>query len=1000
MIENSPEQATIIDAPLGSIRVAAGAGTGKTHVVAHRVAALVTRHGLEPEEILGITFTNKAAEELSDRIRQVLGGEVTDDREILIHTYHGFAAELLREFGALVGVERDSEVITPTFARQIMTDILANTPIDGIDITSPATLQKALNLAQQMGNNLVDDIPLPDRPDEVDLTRHGLMTAVALYQARKRQLGLIDYSDMIRLAHRLVVEHPAVTSTVAGRFRAVVLDEYQDTDPAQRQLLRLMFGQTHPVLAVGDEDQTIYEWRGASLANFRDFPVHFEYRSQPTPTLALTINLRSAPEILALANQVRTRIDDLPRPPLVHRPGAPTGVVRLARLATAVDEAEWIAADMLRLHQAEDIAWKEMAVLLRMNASMRVIHQALSRAGIPFQVANIGGLLSVPEVADLRAWLQILETPEHGPALARILTGSRYRLGLGDLAAIRRGLHDHPDEEFALLEAIDRLERLDLAEETTIRLGRFRHTYRRLLTTSQGSSLVEVCRQVLDQIGAWSDLEVMSDTAAVSARLNLYRFLDLAEQWSPLEGRPSLPAFLEHLDLMEEDTVEELDVARISVAEAVTLITVHRAKGLEWPVVYLPHLTAGTFPTGPRYDDPFCKPESLPFELRLDSSSLPGLSAEQKDLDRHAALKPGLESQEWRLFYVAVTRAKTHLGLTHAYWYGDQEYNQKPSTPSPMWELAATIGEVVEDVGGPPDRPDSPPTRIDRGPAPDPLFPEGWAQPLQPDAAPAEELAVRHGVHTAFLHHVEEFEQMLFSLPDIAIDPPDTADHSTSVTGLVTYAACPKRFFWSEVERLPRRPSRAARRGVEVHRRIELHNLGAVPLGDAPEPSEWDGSGAPGPFRAFLGSGFADRVPVYVEKPFELAIGGDLAVRGRIDAVYGGDEWEVVDFKSGRRSDESHLVVQLQAYALALTRAGMLPDPSPPLWASFVYLGGGAVETIRYQVDEPWLASAEDRLERLAQGIIEARYDPTPGEHCHGCDFLPLCPAGREFVGT
>lgn len=1002
MIVHSPEQQAIIGAPLRSLRVAAGAGTGKTHVVAARVAALILDHGIEPEEILGITFTNKAAEELADRIRAMLGVSLDQDREITVHTYHGFAADLLREFGALVGVERSAQVVTPTFARQLMSDILAGVPIDGLDLTSPSTLQKALDLAQRMGNNLVDRIEPPSQPSEIDLERQGLAAAVERFQREKTRLDLIDYTDMIRLAHRLIVEHPPIAATIGARFRAVVLDEYQDTDPAQRELLRLLFATSHPVLAVGDEDQTIYEWRGASLDNFRRFPDQFTYGGETAPTLPLSINRRSAPEILELANSVRTEIDDHRRNDLTARPEAPAGNVRLARLATATAEAAWIAGDMARLHQ-EGIPWSEMAILFRKNASMRVMHQALAQADIPFQVANVGGLLSVPEVADLRAWLQILETPEHGPGLARILTGAHYRLGLGDLATIARHASGDPEEDSSLLESIDRLETPELPDDLADRLSRFRATYRALLTHAQGSSPVEVCRQILDQIGAWGDLVVMSPAAALSARLNLYRFLDLAEQWSPLEGRTSLRAFLQHLDMMEDERVEELDVARISTAEAVTLITVHRAKGLEWPVVYLPALTQGTFPPSFRYDDPFCKAESLPFHLRLDASSLPPLSADQRDTDRHQALRPGLVSQEWRLFYVAVTRAKWHLTLTTAHWYGSEETNKRPSTPSPMWQLAARHGELVEDVAEAPPRPEMLGV-VDIGSGvPDPLFPEGWAQPFQPGNGIdfVERMAAERGVDDAYREKTEEYLQLLLTLPDPP-QPVSTGEMVTSVTGLVTYAACPRRFYWSEVDRLPRRPSRAARRGVEVHRKIELHNLGMVPLSEPDEPvdTEWEGTPVADPYAVFLAGEYAGRTPVLVEKPFELRLKTGMWVRGRIDAIYSQPGWEIVDFKSGRRNDAPHLLVQLQAYALAVDEIGLLPDPDTGFTASFVYLGGGRMETVRHQVDRSWLDSAGERIEGIAGGIIARRFQPQPGEVCRGCDFLAVCAAGRDSLGA
>jgi len=999
----TPEQQAIVDHPLVPIRVAAGAGTGKTTTVAHRVAALVDRHGLDPEAILGITFTNKAAAELADRIAEVLGDRLGTDQAIPVRTYHGFAAELLREFGPLVGVERSTHLVSPIFARQLISDILAKRPIAGVDITSPTVTEKAITLATQMANNLVDQLDAPDDPDDVWAQRRGLAEIAGMYRAEKTRLGVIDYGDLIGMAHRLVSDHPRVVEMIRQRYQAVVLDEYQDTDPAQRELLRLLFAGVVPVLAVGDEDQTIYEWRGASLENFRNYPTHFADGDQPAITLHLTLNRRSAPEILDYANALRRQIDATPRPPLTPRQDAPPGSVRAARLGTSVEEGDWIAADMIDLHQ-QGTPWSDMAVLFRKNRSMLVIHQALNRAGIPFQVANLGGLLSVPEIVDLHSWLRILERPEDGPAAARVLTGSRFRLGLADLGAAADWIRGQEEGEFpfGFLEAIDRVEDLDLSETAANRLGVFRDIYRRLVIVTQNATLVETCRLVLDATGAWADLGAMEPASGLSARLNLYRFLDLAEGWSPLEGKPSLAAFLDHLDLMAEDPAEELDVARIAVADAVSLITIHRAKGLEWPVVYLPAMVAGTFPSQNRYDDPFCKAESLPYQFRLDGASLPPISATMKDPERHKLLKESYRSQEWRLAYVASTRAKHHLVVTGAHWYGHPLPNIKPAKPSEFWEMAALSGELVVDFPEPPPRPATIGDLGDRGPDPDPLFSDGWQGALRRAAADDRAMAIQAAaaaLEEAYTTRVAGFEQMRLAIPTEPTSPaPVRID--TSVTGLVTYALCPLRFYWAEVDRLPRRPNPAARRGVEIHRRIELDNLGVIPLTEIEdEPSDLvEGPVGRRPFEIYRGSRFAERRPPLVETPFELRLTDRVWARGRIDAVYDEPDWEIVDFKSGKRRTEEALQVQLEAYAVALHDTGILPRPAPPLYATFAYLGGEVLEEDRQFVDGPWLETARRRLTNLADGIAASRYEPNPADHCRKCDFSNVCPAGKEYL--
>ncbi len=224
------------------------------------------------------------------------------------------------------------------------------------------------------------------------------------------------------------------------------------------------------------------------------------------------------------------------------------------------------------------------------------------------------------------------------------------------------------------------------------------------------------------------------------------------------------------------------------------------------------------------------------------------------------------------------------------------------------------------------------------------------------------------------------------------------------MTGLVTYAGCPKRFYWSEVDRLPRRHSPAARRGVEVHRRIELHNRGAVPLEEAGEdlydldPVGDRGSGGD-PFGAFRRSRFAETSPLLVETPFDLAI-GQGRVRGRIDAVYPlpPDAWEVVDFKSGVPFESPAARVQLEAYAVAITEVG-LSDVPDRLRVTFAYLGDGLTE-ISEDVDAQWLDEARGHLEELMEAISAERFQPTPSPACQRCDFLRFCPAGREYLAS
>ncbi len=1027
----TPEQAAIISYPLAPLRVAAGAGTGKTATIAWRVAHLVAEHGVRPDQVLGITFTNKAAHELASRVREVLAEDLPPGESVDVFTYHGFAADILADHGLRIGVERGSRVITPTFARQLLLDSVTHSEFTHTDITSRRKIISDLDrLASDLGDNLLTPDELLRRrrggdtgtasEDDIAIRRGEYARVLQRFDQLKRRLNALDYADLIRLAHVLVTDDPNVAAEIRARYRVVLLDEYQDTNPAQRLLLQAVFGAGFPVTAVGDQHQTIYEWRGASLQNFADFPHHFpDGRGRPAATLGLTLNRRSGAAILELANRVRAEVSGETADPLRPLETAPEATVEADWFRTSRDEAEAIAGEIRRLHDDAGMSWREMAVLFRKNKDIALIREVLEDHGIPLQVANLGGLLTIPEVVEVHAWLRVLADSEDTPALARILMGSKYRIGMADMRKLADWVREQPDDladedehlpAHTLAEALEHLDEIDLDAVTGEALEDFLARYRRLLVAAQGTSLVELVQRILAETDAWRDVRAMPASAQLSARLNLYRFLDLAESWSPLEGRPSLPAFIAYLDLMESEDIEELDTARISDDDAVTLVTVHRAKGLEWEAVFLPALHRNNFPSGVRmYEDPFAQAAILPFDMRLDRDDLPHVTGEMPKKERQEMLKRRHLDQEWRLAYVAVTRARSYLYLSGSAWTGTPVPRKTPAEPGPLLELAAEHAGHRTWIDEPGERPEVLGLE-DLAHSPDPLFSDGWDTALrtaieQPTTLEAR--ATEIGVEAAYHARVSEYQEMLFSLPEPAAREADEPGPlETSVTGLVTYATCPRRFFWSEVDRLPRRASRAARRGVELHRRIELYNRGAVPFDDLdPDaydvaPAEFEGSEEAGSaFQRFKASRFARAQPRFVEAPFDLRLDDHARIRGRIDAIYEHepDHWEVVDFKSGRPSVSPAATVQLEAYAVAAREAGFAPTPPERLDVTFAYFGGGFTEHTT-TVDAQWLSAAQTHLNDIVDAIRQEHFDPAASAACASCDFLRFCPAGQAWM--
>ncbi|RMI28096.1 ATP-dependent helicase, partial [Streptomyces triticirhizae] len=485
----TPEQLACVTAPPVPQAVVAGAGSGKTTVMAARVVWLAGTGQVAPERVLGLTFTNKAAAELAERVRAALARariDTAESGEPTISTYHAFAGRLLSEHGLRLGVEPSSRLLADAGRYQLAAEVLRGAPAD---FEPPATgfttlVADLVALDAELSEHLVEPERLRafDRAllaelanarlsnaalRQVPQTATGRLALVELveeYRARKRARDLLDFGDQIALAARLAVERPEVGRLLREQFGVVLLDEYQDTSVAQRMLLAGLFGQGtgHPVTAVGDPCQAIYGWRGASVANLDDFPEHFADRAgRPATVLTLTENRRSGGRLLALANDLAAPLRA--RHPAV-RPLRPAGgaehdgLVRCALLTTHAEELTWLADSIAHLVNTGTPPG-EIAVLCRTAGDFPLIQGELVAREVPVEVVGLSGLLHLPEVADLVAVCQVLADPTANAPLVRLLTGPRWRIGPRDLALlgrrarlmVRRSAGDEGDAEAAAL---------------------------------------------------------------------------------------------------------------------------------------------------------------------------------------------------------------------------------------------------------------------------------------------------------------------------------------------------------------------------------------------------------------------------------------------------------------------------------------------------------------------------------------------------------------------
>jgi DNA helicase-2/ATP-dependent DNA helicase PcrA len=999
--EASEQQWAAITAPLAPAVVVAGAGSGKTALMAARVVYLVLTGQVRPDEVLGLTFTTKAASELRGRVRQALRDagaleevdeEGADVLEPTVATYHAYAAALLTDHGLRIGHEPDTRVITDAARYQLGARVVDRHTGEVLLLTDhpPTAIQNLLALDSAMSEHLVgpDEVRRVDaaalagfaaardaelgspkpRSTYVDavekamnaVARRGeLLGLVAGYRRMKRDLGLMDFSDQIELAARLAAEKPEVGREERAKFKVVLLDEYQDTSVAQAVMLGRLFAGGHAVMAVGDPNQAIYGWRGASASNILTFEQTFP--GGTAPPYPLTVSRRSDRRILEVANRLAAPLyaaSDAVRP-LDPKEDAGEGRVTTQVFSTHREELAWLAGEVRAAH-AEHGRWSSIGVLSRDNAHAAEVFDALTAAAIPVEIVGLSGLLRLPEVAEVVATLHLLQDVTANAALLTLLTGPRWAVGprdlrlLGERARELAGTHGRgaapttiDDHLVAIADGIDPAEIPCLddalhdpgrASYSTEALERFAllGSELRMLRSHAGEPLLDIVRRIIDSTGVDVELASAVSPAAAARRDNLDLFVRAVADFQAVDGDVSLSALLAYLTA-EDDQGNGLDVATPTASDSVKLLTVHRAKGLEWDSVFLVGVCKERFPSNRSRTLWTSSPAVLPAPLRGDAADLPQLRGYDKSaLDTYRAdTKEHDATEELRLGYVAFTRAAHRLSVTSYCWtprttpFGPSSYQQVVREQLEQW------GEQPTGWLEAPGRGDANPYSAEDPSRPWP--PEGLGAEVTRRLAAAD--LVRGADPSAEDHDLDleeaarvaewdaEVERLLAEARGERRTTIEVAvPSSLSATALMRLRSEPDELARELARPMPRPPSRAARFGTLFHAWVEAR-FGQQPLLDPDDlPGRYDtGIDDDADFdavvEAFEQGPFAERVPLAVEAPFALVLGGQV-VRGRIDAVYddaavdGGDGgFLVVDWKTSRHEDADPL--QLALYRLA-----------------------------------------------------------------------------------
>jgi DNA helicase-2/ATP-dependent DNA helicase PcrA len=948
----SDEQRSAARVRPGPLRVVAGAGTGKTAVIAARFCELLAK-GVDPARILVMTFTERAATEMRERI--LAAGGIPDAPNV--GTFHSLALRWLREEAHHLGLNPAFRILTGPdrwiLARELMWE-LGDLALVGAerpdDLVTPI-----LKLTERLKQELIPLRRLRDWAARLeDAGRRRLVEAtldlIQAYERRCRQEALLDFDDLLCCAVRLFEEHPGVRERYAARFPWIMVDEYQDTNLAQERVVELLAGPEGNVCVVGDDDQSIYRFRGASRASMERFLAAFPSAA----TVTLGRNRRSTVAIVSAARRlIEHNPERLPKP-LEAVAGAEAGpAVEVWGFADGAREAEAIAAEIARARAAGTTS---VAVLARTHAIARPLADALASAGIPYQYRAGQGLFQRREIRDLIAYLRLLHDPGDRLALARLLV--RPPLGL-DLAEALERLRADPAEPLRVLSGW----------EPTAAWAR---CLRELVELKARLGVEDLLFELLNRTRYLDRVVAPEERGGAEARrvaANVGRFAELVSEYCERRRDHHLGPFVEYLDLVLLSGLDEEVPEVEELPGAVQVMTIHQAKGLEFDLVFVPAVVEGRLPQPRRRDG---------------IEALAGGDLPLHLLEPAVRAREDQVAEERRLCYVAMTRARRRLVLSWAERYE----GTKVWRPS---RFLAELGPGVEwrdphPLPGGDGRGPAAPPRPGRREDPGSAGPEGEARSDRPTTEPAPVLSY------SSISAYRECPRQHWYRYRLGLPAPTAVE---AQLGSVVHLALMRA---GRLRRGGLAPDRDQLRQLyreawaevgcsDPRRRPALEELGWRLL------------------EGFVAAGGLDSRPVLVEEPFTVELEG-WTLRGVVDRVDrveragpsppGGQEgeagprWRIVDYKTGDPVPASRLRrdLQLALYALGV-RARLGPDPMD---LEIVYLREGRV--VRVPVTEELLAEAGRIGAEVAEGVRHGRFEPRPERRrCSLCGYRLACEA-------
>jgi DNA helicase II / ATP-dependent DNA helicase PcrA len=606
----NPMQQEAVKTTDGPLLIMAGAGSGKTRVLTHRIGYLMVEKGVNPYNILAITFTNKAAREMKDRIRSMMGG-VAD--EIWISTFHAMCVRILRRDIDRIGFNRNFTILDTTDQQSVIKGILKDKNIDAKKF-DPRAILGSISSAK---NELMDSEEYAKQVG--DYYSKVVSDVYSEYQKRLRKNQALDFDDLIMMTIQLFKRVPEVLEYYQRKFQYIHVDEYQDTNRAQYMLVKFLAARFKNLCVVGDSDQSIYRWRGADIANILSFEKDYPNAN----VILLEQNYRSTKRILLAANKVIEK--NLNRKAKnLWTENAEGNKICYFRADSEQGEAQFVIGKIKELVDSGKRKASDIAILYRTNAMSRVMEEALLKSNISYSI--VGGIkfYDRKEIKDILAYLRLVANPDDDISFQRIINVPKRGVGASSLDKIANFAAEH---DISMFQAIDSIELLGLSPKITKACREFRSLMNGFTQMQDFLSVTELVEQILEKSGYIEMLEAEKSIEAQSRIENIEELLSVTKNFEEVSEDKSLVGFLTDLALVSD--IDKLDEDG-APADSVVLMTLHSAKGLEFPVVFLIGLEEGVFPHS----------RSLMEEAEME--------------------------EERRLAYVGITRAEEDLFISNA----------------------------------------------------------------------------------------------------------------------------------------------------------------------------------------------------------------------------------------------------------------------------------------------------------------------------------------------